>query len=127
VADVVQGWQRDWESGNEFIWVVTEFRADRAIGAVSYSGTGSEVTFSYVLNRAYWERGYATELAVRLVEHLFVDPELLLIRATCDEENVASRTGEVRAEASWSNVARHGASADLASPSSRLSLRAAAI
>jgi len=91
VADVVQGWQRDWESGNEFTWVVTEFQADCAIGAVSYSRTGSEVTFGYVLNRAYWGRGYATELAVRLVERLFVDPELLLIRATCDAENVASR------------------------------------
>lgn len=91
VADVVQGWQRDWESGTEFTWVVTECQADRAIGAVSYSRTASEVTFGYVLHRTYWGRGYATELAVGLVERLFAEPELLLIRATCDEENFASR------------------------------------
>ncbi len=91
LVDVVQGWQRDWESGTEFAWVVTESRADRAIGAVSYSRNGSEVSFGYVLHRGYWGRGYATELAVGLIERLFVEPELLLIRATCDEENLASR------------------------------------
>ena len=91
VAYVVQGWQRDWELGTEFTWVVTESQADRAIGAVSYSRTGSEATFGYVLHRAYWGRGYATELAVGLVERLFADPELLFVRAACDEENLASR------------------------------------
>jgi RimJ/RimL family protein N-acetyltransferase len=91
VTDVIQGWQRDWESGTEFTWVVTECHADRAIGAVSCSRTASEVTFGYVLHRTVWGRGYATELAVGLVDRLFAEPEVLLIRATCDEENLASR------------------------------------
>jgi RimJ/RimL family protein N-acetyltransferase len=80
VVDVVREWRRDWESGTEFTSAVTECHADRAIGAVSYSRTGSAATFGYVLHSAYWGRGYATELSVGLVERLFAAPELFLIR-----------------------------------------------
>ena len=91
VAEVIQGWQRDWESGAEFAWVVTESLIGRAIGAVSCRRKGGEVTLGYVLNRAHWAKGYATEVAAGLTERLFADPALQLIRATCDEENLASR------------------------------------
>ncbi len=91
VAEVIAGWQRDWDSGAEFTWVVTMRQIDRTIGSVSCSLTGADVTFGYVLNRAHWGNGYATELSSALVKRLLAEPGVQLIRATCDEENVASR------------------------------------
>jgi ribosomal-protein-alanine N-acetyltransferase len=91
VMEVIQGWQRDWEAGREFTWVVTEPPSDRVIGAVSCSRKDAEFTLGYVLDRAYWAKGYATEVAAGLAERLLADPTVQLIRATCDEENLASR------------------------------------
>jgi RimJ/RimL family protein N-acetyltransferase len=48
-------------------------------------------TVGYVLNRSCWGKGYATELAVGLVERLLADPTIDCVRATCDAENLASR------------------------------------
>ena len=91
VAEVIARWQRDWDSGTEFTWVVTQRQIDRTIGSVSFSLTGSEVMFGYVLNRTHWGNGFATELSSVLVNRLLGEPAVQLIRATCDEENMASR------------------------------------
>jgi ribosomal-protein-alanine N-acetyltransferase len=91
VVTVVREWQQKRESALEFTWVVTERNLDRVIGAVSYRPQDSEVTFGYVLNRSYWGRGYATELALELVTRLLADQEVACVRATCDAENAASR------------------------------------
>lgn len=55
------------------------------------SNPGSrEGYIGYVLNRNFWEQGYATEAAQALVEFGFDELELHRIFATCDAENVAS-------------------------------------
>ena len=44
----------------------------------------------YVLNRRYWGRGYATELAEALIGFGFKEMGLHRIYATCDIDNTAS-------------------------------------
>lgn len=91
VKDIMQGWDRDWVAGKEFTWVVTDRRTDQTIGAISCSQSGPEVSFGYVINRLHWGNGYATEVAIGLLQRVLAEPAVQLIRATCDEENLASR------------------------------------
>ncbi|HVF55237.1 MAG TPA: GNAT family N-acetyltransferase [Pyrinomonadaceae bacterium] len=44
----------------------------------------------YVLNKAHWGRGLATELARRILQYGFMELKLNRIHATVDPENVAS-------------------------------------
>ncbi|WP_181349615.1 GNAT family N-acetyltransferase [Thalassobacillus sp. CUG 92003] len=45
---------------------------------------------AYIINPAYWGRGYATDVAVRLVEFSLAELELHRIYATCDPRNSRS-------------------------------------
>ena len=80
-----------WASREEFTWVVTEQGADSVIGAISFRVRGELADFGYVLNRRYWNNGYATEVASALVEMVLVDGSVQRIWATCDAENLRSR------------------------------------
>lgn len=51
------------------------------------NATGS---FGFVLNRAYWGRGYATEAARAVMECAFREIGLHRLCATCDTRNLAS-------------------------------------
>jgi RimJ/RimL family protein N-acetyltransferase len=50
-----------------------------------------EADFGYCLNRNYWRRGCATEIARTLLEFGFCKLNLHRIYATCDPENIASK------------------------------------
>jgi RimJ/RimL family protein N-acetyltransferase len=53
-------------------------------------GGKKEADLGYVLNRAYWKRGIATEAARGLLKFGFGELKLHRIWATCDPENAAS-------------------------------------
>ena len=82
---------RTWESGEEFTWVATELGNDLVIGAASCRVRGAVADFGYVLNRRYWGRGLATEMAIALVDMLFADARINRVWASCDAENIRSR------------------------------------
>ncbi|HEY9629408.1 MAG TPA: GNAT family N-acetyltransferase [Coleofasciculaceae cyanobacterium] len=79
-----------WESGQEFCWVITVKPEDQAIGTVACRIESSMADFGYVLNRAYWGQGYATEAVSAVVAWVMSLPEIHRIWATCDTENLAS-------------------------------------
>jgi [ribosomal protein S5]-alanine N-acetyltransferase len=53
----------------------------------AHNATGS---FGFVLNRAYWGRGYATEAARAVMDCAFREVGLHRLCATCDTRNLAS-------------------------------------
>src|SRR5262249_34286265 len=79
-----------WESGEEYCWVITVTPETRAIGAIGCRIREYDADFGYVLNRACWERGYATEAAQAIVTWLKSLPAICRIWATCDTDNIAS-------------------------------------
>lgn len=79
-----------WEAGDEFCWAITIKPEDRAIGTIACRVEGTMADFGYVLNRAYWQQGYATEAAKAVVSWVMSLPEIDRVWATCDTENVAS-------------------------------------
>jgi RimJ/RimL family protein N-acetyltransferase len=50
-----------------------------------------EADFGYCLNRNYWRKGYATEIARTLLEFGFRKLNLHRIYATCDPQNIGSK------------------------------------
>lgn len=79
-----------WEAGEEYCWVITIPPEDRAVGAIGCRVRDYAADFGYVLHRAYWGRGYATEAARAVVAWLKGLPGTHRIWATCDAENRAS-------------------------------------
>lgn len=80
-----------WESGEEYSWVITLWDADRAIGGVTcHVGTDS-AEIGFLLHRRYWGQGLATEAARGVMEWLLSIPSIREIWATCDIENLASQ------------------------------------
>lgn len=79
-----------WESGEEYCWVITIAPEDRVVGTIGCRVREYTADFGYVLRRAYWGRGYATEAARAVVTWLRSLPGVCRIWATCDAENRAS-------------------------------------
>ena len=84
-------WREDeWNSGEEFHWVVTLPPEDRAIGAIACTISGHAAEFGFLFARRYWRNGYATEAARAIVGWVFSVPSVWRLSATCDAENLAS-------------------------------------
>ena len=79
-----------WDSGDEYYWIITLPRDERAIGAVSTRLDRHAADVGYLLDRHHWGRGYATEAARAIVDWAFSVPSIQRVWATCDTENVAS-------------------------------------
>jgi len=79
-----------WDSGDEFSWVITLREEDRAIGGVTCHLQQESAEIGYLLHRRYWGQGLATEAARGVMEWLLSIPTINEIWATCDTENLAS-------------------------------------
>jgi RimJ/RimL family protein N-acetyltransferase len=82
--------EAEWNSGDEFHWVVTLPPEDRAIGAIACTISGHTAEFGFLLDRRCWRNGYATEAARAIVEWIFSVPSVWRLAATCDIDNLAS-------------------------------------
>ena len=79
-----------WASGEELSWLLATRPADVVIGAVGCRVRAQAAEIGFVLNREYWQQGYATEAASAVVAWAFSDDSILRVWATCDAENLAS-------------------------------------
>jgi [ribosomal protein S5]-alanine N-acetyltransferase len=79
-----------WESGEEFVWVLTIQPEDRVIGAIACRVEDAAADIGYVLNRHFWGQGYATEAAQAVVDWAMSLPGINRVWATCDVDNLAS-------------------------------------
>lgn len=72
------------------VWTIRATDDDTAIGQVSLRFDGHRATLGYVLARAFWGRGLATEAARAAVAAALELPHIELVWAYCDVDNRAS-------------------------------------
>jgi len=82
--------EEQWNSGNEFSWVITEQSKDQAIGGVTCTVNGESAEIGFLINRLYWGRGFAATATEAIMNWLYSLPHLSKISATCDVENTRS-------------------------------------
>lgn len=88
--EFLRGCLVEWREGRSFHWVIVRKKDNRILGMITARVDGHKWELGYVLARAYWGRGYMTEVLKALVQWGLKQPEIHRIWAVCDLENPAS-------------------------------------
>lgn len=82
-----------WQQHGFGMWAVVEKKDDRTIGrcGLCFLDNTPEVELGYVLDKAYWGRGLATEAARASLKYGFAQLKLQRIVAIAHPENLASQ------------------------------------
>jgi ribosomal-protein-alanine N-acetyltransferase len=86
--------QTQYRTGNFFDWAVVEKETNKMIGTCGFARLDFEnnlAEIGYVINPAYWRRGYATEAVKRVVDYGFEDLNIHRIEARYIVGNEVSR------------------------------------
>jgi RimJ/RimL family protein N-acetyltransferase len=96
--EVIEGWLHNWETlwreGISFCGIIEERHSGKHIGSASIhpstvpNQSGAEI--SYMIIPEYQRRGYATEMAVALIEHAIRVMKMDQILITASPDNEAS-------------------------------------
>lgn len=78
------------EAGTEVQWVIERQDLEGPLGMIGFRFTGHGAELGYVLERASWGLGYATEAAQALADWALDEPHLSRVWAVCDVEHRAS-------------------------------------
>jgi len=82
-----------YKDGTSADWAIVEKVSQKVIGTCSFVDWSNEhrnAILGYVINRAYWGNGYATEAVNELLKYGFNTLQLHRIEAHCDVDNLAS-------------------------------------
>ena len=79
-----------WENQSAFSWSIVKRDKDKVIGTISIFPEKEKVELGFVINRNYWNKGYATECAKGILKVLSSIPEVTSVWATCDCKNIQS-------------------------------------
>jgi RimJ/RimL family protein N-acetyltransferase len=79
-----------WKDGTAFPWVVLRRQDDELAGMLELRIDRFRADLGYVIARAYWGNGYATEMTRAVVAWALGQPDIYRVWATCDTENSAS-------------------------------------
>jgi RimJ/RimL family protein N-acetyltransferase len=93
IRDAIASTQRalqSWDSGVEYTWRITVKPDDVPIGACACRVSGHAADLGFVLARAHWGKGYATEAARAVLDWLRTLEGVDRVGATCDVDNTAS-------------------------------------
>jgi ribosomal-protein-alanine N-acetyltransferase len=77
-------------SGREMQWALARRDNDAVIGTAGVRLQGHRVELGYVIAQPHWGRGYATEVATRIVEWALDNPGVVRVWAYCHVDNAAS-------------------------------------
>lgn len=77
-----------WQGGHNLVWLIED--ASGVVGAIGARLSGANAGIGYVLARACWGKGYATEALQLLSEALFCLSPVRALWAYCVTENGAS-------------------------------------
>ncbi len=86
--------QTQYRTGNFFDWAVVEKETNKMIGTCGFARLDFEnnlAEIGYVINPAYWRRGYATEAVKRVIDYGFEDLNIHRIEARYIVGNEVSR------------------------------------
>ena len=86
LAQCETGWQR----GTLLSWLITTREDGQIIGSIDIRFESHRAEIGYVLARAAWGQGYATEAVRALMHWARTVPEVNRVWAVCDVNNVAS-------------------------------------
>jgi RimJ/RimL family protein N-acetyltransferase len=86
----LEGALQRWDAGTEHQYLVLLKPDAKAVGTIAFRPHGFHVDFGYLLGRAHWGQGLATEAARLLVQWLQRERSVVRIWATCDADNTAS-------------------------------------
>ncbi len=93
VADAHEFLQRcevGWAADGPFTWVIVLREDDRLVGTIDIRPQGARVEIGYILARAYWGRGFMTEVVRAVGDWALAQPEVHRVWAVCDVDNRAS-------------------------------------
>lgn len=80
--------QQGWQDGSNLVWLIEDCQG--VVGAIGARLQGVNAGIGYVLARACWGRGYATEALLLLSEALLRLSSAKTLWAACVTENAAS-------------------------------------
>jgi [ribosomal protein S5]-alanine N-acetyltransferase len=89
----LEAMQRAWATGSEHQYLIQAKPGGAALGSISFRRHppgGPSADFGYLLGRAHWGHGYATEAAALLLGWLQRQREVVRVWATCDAHNTRS-------------------------------------
>lgn len=67
--------------------------------------TETEASFGYVMNRAYWNKGYASEALRRALSYLFSDLGIEIVQSCHEKKNPASGSVMKKCGMRWTHLA----------------------
>ena len=79
-----------WRRGNICAWSIIQSEHDRFIGMIELRIKGAVANVGYVLARAMWGNGYATEALNAVICEGLTLPQIDRVTGLCDVENIAS-------------------------------------
>ena len=80
-----------WEVGTRLAYVITERKANVAIGMIEARVLGTTVDIGYVLAQTHWGKGLMPEAIQALTAVALKNPGIFRVHAACDVENIPSQ------------------------------------
>jgi len=81
---------RCWQDGSAFPWAIVESAGGDVVGAIELRLRPPKADFGYILCRAFWGQGFASEAARAIVDWAIAQPAIFRVWATCHPDNAAS-------------------------------------
>lgn len=88
--DYLSRFTRPDGDGDHYLWIITRKIDSTIIGMIRIGVSFEKADFGYVIARAEWGKGVATEALRRVIDFGFSFPEVKRIWGVCDVENRAS-------------------------------------
>ena|SRR5712691_7354855 len=79
-----------WQDGSAYPWAIVARDTGEFAGAIEMRMRPPKADFGYILCKAFWGRGYATEAATAIVSWAIGQPDIFRVWATCHPGNVRS-------------------------------------
>lgn len=92
LAAFLQTQAQNWidPDARQFSWLLFEQETSTLVGSIGVAIDEGKVICGYVIGRAWWGRGYATEALRALADWAMTQPGIYRFWAYCDMENTAS-------------------------------------
>jgi len=79
-----------WQDGSAFPWAIVHRDSGDFVGAIELRLKPPKADFGYILRRAFWRQGFASEAASAVVAWAMAQPAIYRVWATCHPDNIAS-------------------------------------